>query len=352
MDYNKLLLYSGNIFITSLLFYRIYKRYEINKRYCIIKNIYIYPIKSLRHIKIDHKIELTKFGLKHDRRWLFIKKSNGDFITSRNYPMLLLIEPKIIISKTNKIILSLKNLLNNSTIDIPLSKENEINYKIRIWKSNIEKNNNIYDQGNEISKWIKEQMIFFYKKHINNNNINNLLNDENFINEEFRLVYMGDDCFRSVNVERAINKSIDKVSFADGYPILICNKQSLNDLNQKLIKNNEESIDMLRFRPNIVIDNYINNIITIKPFDEDNFKILKLSNIKFYNVKPCDRCKVPTIDYNTGLINKNNEPTKTLKTYRRIKNTIDVFFGINIIPQFNMKNKYFININDKLQIIE
>jgi len=33
-------------------------------------------------------------------------------------------------------------------------------------------------------------------------------------------------------------------------------------------------------------------------------------------VKPCDRCKVPTIDPATGLFDENNEPTRTMKSFR------------------------------------
>ena len=33
-------------------------------------------------------------------------------------------------------------------------------------------------------------------------------------------------------------------------------------------------------------------------------------------VKPCSRCKIPSIDPNTGYFDKNNEPTRTMKKFR------------------------------------
>ena len=33
-------------------------------------------------------------------------------------------------------------------------------------------------------------------------------------------------------------------------------------------------------------------------------------------VKPCSRCKVPAVDFNTGIMDPDNKVTKLLKTFR------------------------------------
>jgi uncharacterized protein YcbX len=116
-----------------------------------------------------------------------------------------------------------------------------------------------------------------------------------------------------------------QVSFADGYPVLAASVTSLDDLNKRV---KGEVIPMARFRPNIVLDGLF-------PWTEDyNGTILKFANgqrLKF--VKPCDRCKVTTTDQNLGIVQPSGEPLKTLRTFRRIKDTVDVYFATNCIVE-------------------
>ena len=110
----------------------------------------------------------------------------------------------------------------------------------------------------------------------------------------------------------------DIVSFADGYPILLANSASLNDLNSKL----SSPIEMNRFRPNIVVDGNL-------PFAEDNWKRIKIGDVSFKVAKKCARCHVININQDTGLSSK--EPLKTLSTFRKEGNKVN--FGINLIPE-------------------
>ena len=69
---------------------------------------------------------------------------------------------------------------------------------------------------------------------------------------------------------------------------------------------------MENFRPNIVCD-------SISPFSEDNWDTLIFESEKqilMNVVKPCARCKMPTIDPETGVFDPENEPTKTIKNFR------------------------------------
>ncbi len=97
------------------------------------------------------------------------------------------------------------------------------------------------------------------------------------------------------------------------------------------------------FRPNIVVtgcaayaeDNWSN--ITIKsPTDSIHLQV----------VKPCARCKIPSIDPLTGVMDANNTVTKVLKTYRTGKHLGysnrkwegEVFFGQNVVSSDTAKN--------------
>jgi len=111
-----------------------------------------------------------------------------------------------------------------------------------------------------------------------------------------------------------------KISFADGYPYLMAGTASLDFLNSKL----ESPIPMNRFRPNIVIE-------TNTDAEEDDWTEYEIGEANFQNIKSCIRCNVTTIDQELGKV-LNNEPLKTLSSYRRSKlSKNEVIFGVYAI---------------------
>lgn len=112
----------------------------------------------------------------------------------------------------------------------------------------------------------------------------------------------------------------DHVSFADGYPMLLTNEASLDDLSARL----GQSLDMRRFRPNIVIDG-------LAPFEEDSWKEIAIGGVRFRVAKPCGRCVVVTRDPDTGVVLGKGEPLKTLAKFHSAANG-GIIFGQNLIP--------------------
>jgi uncharacterized protein YcbX len=71
----------------------------MNENKIIVKEIYLYPVKSFAGIKLD-KCLVTKLGIAHpdvpgvvDRKWMIID-SNGNFLTQRQIPKMVLIKPR------------------------------------------------------------------------------------------------------------------------------------------------------------------------------------------------------------------------------------------------------------------
>lgn len=67
-----------------------------------VKEIFIYPIKSLPGIKLD-KCVVTRTGLVHpdnalvaDRKWMVVDASTGSFLTQRQLPRMALIQPSLL----------------------------------------------------------------------------------------------------------------------------------------------------------------------------------------------------------------------------------------------------------------
>jgi len=244
----------------------------------ILKELYIYPIKSLAGISVQ-SAKAEEMGFENDRRWMLIDDEN-QFITQRNHPNLSQFYPKISEDKISINYYDKKHEFSiNETLDEPLFS--------KVWDDET----NVVEVNKATSKWFSEVLGFSCKlvKIINN----------------------GDRKHSSSKLNTVLN-----VSLADGYPYLLIGSESLNFLNEKL----EEKITMARFRPNIVISSSVAH-------EEDSFGNFQIGNVKFQNAKPCGRCIMINNDPKNGIVKK--EPLKTLSKYRKVENSI--LFGTNVM---------------------
>ncbi len=136
-----------------------------------------------------------------------------------------------------------------------------------------------------------------------------------------RLVWLADPTVRPVNP--LIGEDGDRVSFADGYPILLTTTASLAALGDRLYEAGDEPVPMTRFRPNVVVDG-------ATPWAEDSWLggRLRFGDTVVRAVKPCDRCVVTTIDQETA--EKGRQPLRALGKHRNT--ALGLLFGMNLIP--------------------
>ena len=244
----------------------------------VVKELYIYPIKSLAGISVE-SAKAEEMGFENDRRWMLIDEEN-QFITQRKYPNLSQFYPKI---NEGKIVILHQNTTHeffiNETVGEPILST--------VWDDETK----VFEVNKATSKWFSDELGFECKlvKIINN----------------------GDRKHNSTKLDITLN-----VSLADGYPYLLIGSESLNFLNEKL----EEKITIARFRPNIVISSKL-------PHEEDSFDTFQIRNVKFKNAKPCGRCIMINNDPKNGIVKK--EPLNTLSTYRKVDNSI--LFGTNVM---------------------
>lgn len=131
----------------------------------------------------------------------------------------------------------------------------------------------------------------------------------------YRLVRLHPDHGRTANA--AWVPSGTPVSFADGYPVLVVSTASLDALNARL----RAPLEMIRFRPNIVIEG-------ADAFDEDRWWGLEADGTVFQRGKLCVRCRVTTLDPRTGEPT-GTEPLETLASWRHDAGLGGVTFGCN-----------------------
>jgi uncharacterized protein YcbX len=260
----------------------------------LLSQIAIYPIKSCRGIQLD-RAEVTPKGFLWDREFMLVDEM-GKFITQRNYSQLAKIQVKIV---NNTLILSTSES-NIFTLEPTLTGQ-EI--EVEIWRDRTL----AIDQGDTVSQWFHQAL--------------NLDKDQTI-----HLVRQSPQQIRSID-KNYVQRDDLPVSFADGYPFLLTNTASLEELNQRLEKTYSDQfqkVPMNRFRPNLVID-------TPNPFIEGTWKEIQIGEITFTIVKPCSRCIITTTDQFTGERNRLKEPLKTLATFRQFPGGI--MFGENLIPQ-------------------
>ena len=142
------------------------------------------------------------------------------------------------------------------------------------------------------------------------------------VGQPVRLVYLDDPTRRRPNPR--YSKAADRVSFADGYPLLLATEASLAALNDLIAagpRAEEGPVPMARFRPNLVVAG-------AAPWAEDGWRVLRIGAAQFRAVKACDRCVVTTIDPDTA--SRGREPLMTLARHRRWDG--QAWFAINLIP--------------------
>ena len=243
-----------------------------------VKELYIYPIKSLAGIRVENA-KAEEMGFENDRRWMLIGEEN-QFITQRKYPNLSQFYPKI---AAGKITILHENTSHEFFIDESLEEP----LFSKVWDDKTK----VFEVNKATSKWFSEALSFECKL--------------------VKIANKGDRKHHSSKLSKSLN-----VSLADGYPYLLIGLESLNFLNEKL----DEKITIERFRPNIVISSQLAH-------EEDSFGNFQIGNVKFKNAKPCGRCIMVNNDPKNGIVKK--EPLNTLSTYRKVDNSI--LFGTNIM---------------------
>ena len=243
-----------------------------------VKEIYIYPIKSLAAISCEQAFA-EEMGFENDRRWMLINAENLH-LTQREHPILSQFYPQI---SNGKISITFEGHQHEFSVNEHL--DESINTKV--WEDKSE----VVEVNKTTSEWFSELLGFECKL--------------------VKIIKSGDRKHESSRLKETFN-----VSLADGYPYLLIGTESVDFLNEKL----EDKITVLRFRPNIVISSQ-------KAHEEDDFDTFKIGEVQFKNVKPCGRCIMVNNDPQKGVIKK--EPLKTLSKYRNVNNS--VLFGTNIV---------------------
>ncbi|KAF5472228.1 hypothetical protein F2P56_008966 [Juglans regia] len=265
-----------------------------------VSSIFIYPVKSCRGISLL-RAPITATGFRWDRQWVVVN-AKGRACTQRVEPRLALVvvelpsdafiegwEP----TQSSYMVLKAPGM---NVLKVSLSKPHETADGVSVW----EWSGSALDEGDEASQWFSD-----------------------FLGKPYRLVR-----FNTASETRPVEPEYapgHKVLFSDMYPYLLLSQGSMDALNELL----NNPIPVNRFRPNILVNG-------CDPFAEDLWTEIRINNFTFQGVKLCSRCKVPTINQETGIAGP--EVSETLKAFRSDKvlrptqkQKGKVYFGQNLV---------------------
>jgi len=215
-----------------------------------ISGLYRYPVKSLGGQSVSELIPEIR-GFQDDRRWMFVEP-DGMFITCRAVPSLLRFAAQVHGDELRFVRIADGKLVGA----VAGARTGTERTPVEVWGTR------------------------FMATVIHVPDLEILTSTLGL--KDARLVYMAPEDSRPVDPRYA--KPEEEVSFADGYPYLIANNASLEDLAARM---GETSLDVRRFRPNIVLSG-------APAWAEDDWAALRIGQHAFRLPKPCARCIMVT----------------------------------------------------------
>lgn len=242
-----------------------------------LTHIMRFPVKSLGGNALNQS-PVTPQGLPHDRTWL-IATTQGEMITARKYPQLLLWQTQI-----DAVSGSLNVHFGDGTFLRTSPDAHQQTQQVTVWKDTF----TAYC-GDDVADALLSAQLGF----------------------AVRLYYLG------VHSHRRVRDAVDTpLSFADGAPFLLTNLASLHDLNAQL----NENFEMTRFRANLVISGS-------EPYAEESWQRIQIGDVVFRIMKPCVRCVMPTLNLHNAQAHPQRQPLTYLAQQR------NAIFGVNLLAE-------------------
>lgn len=280
-----------------------------------ISALYSYPIKSCAALVLTRSA-ISPSGLAWDREWVMVD-ADGEKMTQRTIPRMALIQPTIEAEHMRlqapgmpDILVSLQRVEQPPIVDVQIWAD---------WTRG-------QDEGDAVAEWLSS-----------------------FLGMPCRLLRVHPTAHRAVSAtwsrkwadrsgESAEFLQKGMFGFADGFPFLICNESSLDELNAEIRSQQGSDIRINRFRPNIVVQG-------LDAYEEDYVQSLQGGGHYFARLKNCTRCPLPNVNPETAEVG--DQPSKALASSRRSE--AGILFGINM-ALYHASESPFIEVGQTLEV--
>lgn len=244
-----------------------------------------YPVKSCRGADVSRAV-VERAGLAGDRRWMLVR-DDGAVVTARTHARLVLVAPT---PAADGLRLTGPGM---PPLTVPVPDGEPLPARVHRWDTAG------VPAGPEADAWFSD-----------------------LLGSSVRLLHLDDPARRRPDPD--FSHDDDRVSFADGYPLLLTSAASLDVLNALVAEGRhaaEAPLPMTRFRPNAVVEG-------APAWAEDGWRRIRIGVAEFRVAKGCARCVLTTVDPETAA--KGREPMATLARHRRFDGK--VWFGVDLIP--------------------
>ncbi len=263
-----------------------------------LSRLFIHPVKSMRGLHLSHA-QVLGSGVAFDRIFM-VAELDGTFITARQYPEMVRFTPALL---TDGLFLQAPDG-SQSTIRFDDFAAQE--HPTEVW-------------GNHFTARIAPDAINAWLS--------------GFFPRPVQLRWVGPQPSRRVKRFTDV-----PLGFADGYPFLLVNNASLQDLQQRC----PASVRAEQFRANLVVSG-------APAWDEDNWATVQIGSVVFDVPKPCSRCVFTTVGTESGRKHPDGEPLKTLQTFCSAQDESgDIDFGLNLIA----RNSGIVRVGDEVTVLE
>lgn len=270
----------------------------------VLSQITVYPVKSIGGLSLSSSW-VEKQGLALDRRFMLALTGDAvstsakypSMVTARQYPNMVKVSSSLL---PTGVIFSYPGLM-PLTLHYSTFKMQAIDASV--WRDRFF----AYTTTDEANDWFSQ-----------------------VIGKRVELLFTGE---QSNRVKENLGHNM---SFADGFPVLLISSGSLAELNRR----SSEVHTMEQFRTNLVVQ-------SDEPFIEDSWKRIKIGDVEFEVVEPCERCILTTLNVGNGEFRANKEPLTTFSRFRANEQG-RIFFGQNLVA----KNEGVISINDTVEVLE
>ena len=281
-------------------------------------SLHVYPLKSARGIDPTEAV-VEPWGLAGDRRWMLVD-TTGRFVSQRKQPRLATVT---VCPRTDgSLVVNAPSM--DEFVVAPGSGRHPT--PVNVWDSEFDAD--LADD--DAHAWFAT-----------------------LLDTDVRLVHLDDPTRRAVDPR--YGSASDRVSFADGFPLLLTTTGSLEALNALIgsprsgesasssgpERASRSPLPMNRFRPNVVIDERT-------AWAEDRWRRVRIGDVVFRVVKPCSRCVITTTDQRTG--ERGPEPLRALGRHRRFGKRL--LFGQNLIPDLAPGGRHVLRVGDEFEVLE
>lgn len=261
----------------------------------------LHPVKSTA-VRPVSSATVERAGLVGDRRWMVLDGA-GAMLTARTEPRLLTLTADVAATEPGLTGLRLRD---GEHRELRIAEPDGAERPVRVFDAATVG----VDAGDAAAGWLQTALG----------------------RDDVRMVFAARPEARRLDPQHA--EPGDHTGYADGYPLLLCTESSLQRLNDLILEEalsrgepvnlqdgGAAPLPMSRFRPNLVIGG-------TEPFAEDHWTRIRIGEVEFRVVKPCDRCVMTTIDPDS--LARGKEPLRTLARHRKVGSK--VLFGQNLIP--------------------